>query len=265
MFCLLRSSWDRKVYINADYELFYKLECGDSHPDEGKPFSIQRLDEDHRNDMFCQSTILFTNPNEAPEDEVALVCDPCGTGIMMEWERPISTPVLVLVNVIRSNGFIIDGCSHLIVHETARLLLEGMPKSGLRILNIGFGIGMVRINPDFLHVLFLNPTLYRSTSISKMPNPQSTSSSRATQRAWAGCGIQVGMIVRACASSRGGGKTSSPRISTTTLGSSLTILTLRRHQRENRTLTVPYPSISASLTWCTLTHSRKATVDTFLS
>ena len=33
-----------------------------------------------------------------------------------------------------------------IVREAARLLLEGMPKSGLRILNIGFGIGMVCID-----------------------------------------------------------------------------------------------------------------------
>jgi len=79
------------------------LESGESHPDEGKPFATHRLDKDHRNDIFCQSMILFTNPNEAPEDEVALVCDPCGTGIMMEWERPISMffpPVLVLVNLI---------------------------------------------------------------------------------------------------------------------------------------------------------------------
>ena len=29
------------------------------------------------------------------------------------------------------------------VKETARLLLDGMPTKGLRVLNIGFGIGMV--------------------------------------------------------------------------------------------------------------------------
>ena len=79
------------------------MEFGESHPDEGKPFAMQRLDGNHRNDIFCQSMILFINPNETLEDEVALVCDPSGAGIMMEWERPISMffpPVLVLVNLI---------------------------------------------------------------------------------------------------------------------------------------------------------------------
>ena len=65
---------------------------------------MNRVDKPRRNDQFCQSQILFTNPNGAPEDEVALVCIPDGAGIMMEWERPISTffpPVLlVLVNLI---------------------------------------------------------------------------------------------------------------------------------------------------------------------
>jgi protein arginine N-methyltransferase 2 len=32
------------------------------------------------------------------------------------------------------------------VRETARLLLDGMPTTGLRVLNVGFGIGMVGIN-----------------------------------------------------------------------------------------------------------------------
>ena len=78
------------------------MEFGESHSDEGKPFAMQRLDGNHRNDIFCQSMIFFINPNEMPEDEVALVCDPSGAGIMMEWEWPISMfflPVLVLVNL----------------------------------------------------------------------------------------------------------------------------------------------------------------------
>ena len=79
--------------VNTEYEVFYKLEFGESHPDEGKPFDMQRLDSHHHNDMndiFCKSTILFINPTETPEDEMALVCNPSGDGIMMEWERPIS-------------------------------------------------------------------------------------------------------------------------------------------------------------------------------
>jgi hypothetical protein len=35
------------------------------------------------------------------------------------------------------------------VKETAHLLLDGMPPKGLRVLNIGFGIGMVCVAPNF--------------------------------------------------------------------------------------------------------------------
>jgi hypothetical protein len=148
------------VRVNAEYELFYKIELGGTHPDEGKPFSVQRTDLERRNELFCKSMILFTNPNEAPEDEVAMVCDPSGTGIMMEWERPISMFHRYCQIYLRLNGIIlIVVVVIIIVRETARLLLEGMPRSGLRILNIGFGIGMVHINFEFRHVLFLNCTV----------------------------------------------------------------------------------------------------------
>jgi hypothetical protein len=76
--------------VTAEYELHYKKTLGEGHPDEGKPFTMLRLDRDYPNDLFCQSHIQFTNPNGASEDEVALVSVPSGTGIMMEWERPIS-------------------------------------------------------------------------------------------------------------------------------------------------------------------------------
>jgi hypothetical protein len=56
---------------------------------------------------------------------------------MMEWERPISTSFLLCR--------LDHDTKRLIVLETARLLLDGMPTTGLRVLNIGFGIGMVRI------------------------------------------------------------------------------------------------------------------------
>jgi hypothetical protein len=59
-----------------------------------------RLDMDRRNELFCKSMILFTNPNDAPEDEVALVCDPGGDGIMMEWERPISMSSLPILSYL---------------------------------------------------------------------------------------------------------------------------------------------------------------------
>ena len=64
----------------------------------------------------------------------------------------------------------------------------------------------VSLTPSFLHCTSsLNCTLCRSTNISKMRNPQSMSSSRVTQCAWAGCGIHItwGYVC-----SRGSGKTS---------------------------------------------------------
>jgi hypothetical protein len=122
-----------------------------------------------------------------------------GNGLLL---RSFPLGLLFLVNLIRDQNGLWFAII-LIVHETARLL-EGMPKSGLCILNIGFGIGMVRILDTFLHCTSsLNHTLCRSTNISKMRNPQSTSSYRVTQRAWAGCGIQIAW---GYASSRGGGK-----------------------------------------------------------
>jgi protein arginine N-methyltransferase 2 len=58
--------------------------------DDIKPMNMARLDAIHKNKLFCNSSVLFTNPVGAPEDEVAMVTAPDGTGVMMEWERPIS-------------------------------------------------------------------------------------------------------------------------------------------------------------------------------
>ena len=100
-----------------------------------------------------------------------------------------------------------------------------------------------------------------------MHDPQSTSSSRVTQRAWVGCGTQVGTTARVCAFSKGGGKTFSLVQSPTPVSFLIrhTIIMLCRHQAENRTPTVLGSLLLASLTSCTLIRSRKATVGTFLS
>jgi len=80
-----------ELFYKLEYELHYKASQGEDHPDAGKPFRLLRLDKQLKNELYCQYTnILYTNPNDAPEDEVALICVPSGTGIMMEWERPIS-------------------------------------------------------------------------------------------------------------------------------------------------------------------------------
>lgn len=76
----------------AEYELHYKKDLGEENPDDGKPFRLIRLDliNDTNNQLFCKSHILYSNPNGAPDDEVAMISNPSGDGIMMEWERPIS-------------------------------------------------------------------------------------------------------------------------------------------------------------------------------
>jgi hypothetical protein len=74
----------------SEYELHYKVNREEDHPDHGKPFTLLRLDKHYDNDRFCKSWIQYTNPHGAPEDEEALITLPDGTGVMMEWERPIS-------------------------------------------------------------------------------------------------------------------------------------------------------------------------------
>jgi hypothetical protein len=120
-----------------DYEMYYKPF---SWRKESLSYYFQlhtagRLDRGG-NQWFCQSQIAFTTPDGAPNDEVAMVTVPSGCGVMMEWERPISG--------FRFQPFVYCPVTSVIVKETARLLLDGMPTKGLRVLNIGFGIGMVR-------------------------------------------------------------------------------------------------------------------------
>jgi hypothetical protein len=137
-----------------------------------------------------------------------------------------------------------------------------MPRSGLRVLNIGFGIGMVRVNFESLPVLH-SLALYRSTHISKMPIPPNMSSLRDTRLVWDGCGTKDGTIARACAFSRGGGKTSSEFLRRDPIIQSLIPSML--HREENRAPTAQGLLISANLTSCTLIRTMKAIAGTLLS
>ncbi|KDQ58651.1 hypothetical protein JAAARDRAFT_193189 [Jaapia argillacea MUCL 33604] len=65
---------------------------------------------------YFKSVVMYTSPQQTAHD-FAMVDMGTGTGVMMEWERPL-------------------------MKETARLLLEGLPK-GVRILNVGFGLGII--------------------------------------------------------------------------------------------------------------------------
>ncbi|KIM35895.1 hypothetical protein M413DRAFT_14278 [Hebeloma cylindrosporum] len=109
----------REWALQEEYEFYSKPIQEEGHQDTAEPAVMIRFDGDRKNKLFCKrADILYTIPHGAPDDELALIYLPNGAGIMMEWERPI-------------------------MRESARLLLEGMPKSGLRILNIGFGLGMI--------------------------------------------------------------------------------------------------------------------------
>ena len=162
--------------------------------------------------------------------------------------RSFPLVLLFLVNLIRDqNG--LRFAIILIVHETARLL-EGMPKSGLCILNIGFGIGMVHILDTFLPPLYFFPQSHFV---------QIDQYFQDAQPADRGSPNVPGLD----AAYRSPGDTH-PR------GAVVRLLLLpcnvRRHKRGNPMPTVQgSPSILASSTWCTLTHSTKAIAGTSLS
>ena len=101
------TSTDFKLTSLTEYELYYTPNRNGDHPDNDMPFLSSalplisscasdvlrslRLDGDKRNKEFCNSNFIFyLNPPGAPEDEVALVTGLNATGVMMEWERPIS-------------------------------------------------------------------------------------------------------------------------------------------------------------------------------
>jgi len=75
--------------------VYYKALGGDDHPNNSNPFQKMRMDREGDNKNFCRSSVAYTRPLGAPDDEVAMICatrEHHGTGVMMEWERPISAP-----------------------------------------------------------------------------------------------------------------------------------------------------------------------------
>jgi hypothetical protein len=91
-----------KFTIPTEYELHYTSSREGDHPDDDIPFGDiareVRLDGDKRNKVFCKSFVLYTNPPGAPKDEVALVTGLNATGVMMEWERPISMSFALIIS-----------------------------------------------------------------------------------------------------------------------------------------------------------------------
>ena len=73
-----------------EYERYYKPM--DTQEDLSKLSWLKSvgLVTSQHNEAYLKSRILFTNPDGAPDDEVAMVTIPDGCGVMMEWERPIS-------------------------------------------------------------------------------------------------------------------------------------------------------------------------------
>jgi hypothetical protein len=81
---------------DTEYELYYKNARGETHDQGGRPLALEGPKDDKLNQLYCMSNVTFMNPNGAPEDEIAMVFEE-GTGVMMEWERPISMSFLYIV------------------------------------------------------------------------------------------------------------------------------------------------------------------------
>jgi hypothetical protein len=91
---------------------------------------------------------------------------PNGTGVMMEWERPISE--YILIGDLWASYLLRDT-----VKETARALFDGMGE-GKKCLNIGFGIGIVHIPSSYGLSEWSLTSNDRSTHISSHTSPHTT-------------------------------------------------------------------------------------------
>ena len=49
--------YDVHAYVRAKYELYYKTNRYEDHPDRDKPFSTLCMGNVYRNDLFCQSQV----------------------------------------------------------------------------------------------------------------------------------------------------------------------------------------------------------------
>ena len=210
----------------------------DTQEDLSKLFWLKTvgLITSQHNVEYLKSRILFTNPDGAPDDEVAMVTIPDGCGVMMEWERPISASFVFSelqwrYNVLPSQR----NCP-----SPPRWDANQGPACPQHWLWHRNG----NVDPAGRAILQLTYRPNRSTATSRMPTPLNTSSSKPTRLAWGGCGTTAGTSARACASLRAAGKTSSR-----TLLSAPMRTTARRSS----------PLKSASLMSCTLTPLWKAT------
>ncbi|KAH9951171.1 S-adenosyl-L-methionine-dependent methyltransferase [Amylocystis lapponica] len=70
-----------------------------------------------KNKDFLRTPVSFMNPRPHIPDDFAIVTYPDGSGVMMEWERPL-------------------------MKQTAQVLCAGLEK-GKSILNVGFGLGII--------------------------------------------------------------------------------------------------------------------------
>ncbi|KAH8113183.1 S-adenosyl-L-methionine-dependent methyltransferase [Phellopilus nigrolimitatus] len=111
----------REWAIEKEYHLYHTTKRPEDEADHEfqKRFHQVRMDAvlEDKSKKFAVCNVEYFLPYDAPE-EIAMLCKPGGHAIMMEWERPI-------------------------MKKTAELLLDGMPTKGLRILNIGMGLGII--------------------------------------------------------------------------------------------------------------------------
>jgi len=161
-------------------------------PASGTKWEVEIDLREHHNDLFLSTPCFFVNPhpNIHPDDFAMVYRD--GTGVMMEWERPISE--YILIGDLWTSYLLRDT-----VKETARVLFDGIGE-GKKCLNIGFGIGMVHFPSSY------GPSEWSLTSNDRSTHISSPTSQH-TQIASAICETPGGMTNRMLRYSKVAGKT----------------------------------------------------------
>ncbi|KAH8113187.1 hypothetical protein DFH11DRAFT_367251 [Phellopilus nigrolimitatus] len=87
--------------VRHEYNLFNTTRRPEDDPYYTKPFYQTRIDGVHANAAFCYTDVQYSDlppsscgASKGGRPEVAMICEPEGQGVMMEWERPISESLL---------------------------------------------------------------------------------------------------------------------------------------------------------------------------
>ena len=112
------------------------------------------MEQESENKHFCRSSVEFTKPPGAPDGEVARVCatgDQHGTGVMMEWERPISAPFISPCRLILDTSYV----TRIAIQFTKLLACSWM-----ECLDLGFAFLMLDLGSGWFVCLIFNWDLF---------------------------------------------------------------------------------------------------------